>query len=278
MKLTNKYNLPEPYVRAAAPRDPRKDTAIHVTSLTSPPQLQRLMREHWDELEEDVTDRLYMLDGSSRHFVLQHAGGNDGDLIEHRLEAEIVGHKITGTIDYMTADGILFDYKNTSVWSVLDMKKTMRPEYAAQLNYYAALLRLNDFVVKDAYIVASSRDWRKSESRRSDDYPAKVEVIRVHLWKSEVAMDALIEAVREHVAEISRQCTDEERWRKSDKYAVMKHGRKSALRVLDSEQDAVEWKAREGGTHIERRPGGYVRCEEYCPVNKFCKQHQEAAC
>ena len=276
MKITNKYNLPAPYVRAATPDGRHDDGMIHVTSLTSPPQLQRLQREHWDDLVEDVTDRLYMLDGSSRHFVLQHAGGNDGDLIEHNVRATIEGHTVTGTVDYMTADGKLYDYKNTSVWSVLEMKKSMRPEYAEQLNYYAALLRMNDFAVNEAYIVASSRDWRRSEARRSEDYPAKVEVIRVPLWEPDAAIEALGGAVREHIAETPRPCTDHERWRKDDKYAVMKAGRKSALRVLDSIGDATDWMRQNGGTSIERRPGGYVRCEDYCPVSQFCKQFNDS--
>jgi len=198
--------------------------------------------------------------------------GASGGGVEYNVRGDIAGHTVTGTVDYMTADGKLYDYKNTSVWSVLDMKKTMRPEYAAQLNYYAALLRLNDFTVNEAHIVASSRDWRRSEARRSEDYPNKVEVMRVPLWSPEVAIEALAEAVREHVAETPRPCTDDERWRKADKYAVMKNGRKSAMRVLDSEIEAQAWMRANGGHSIEQRPGGYVRCEDYCPVSAFCKQ------
>jgi hypothetical protein len=53
----------------------------------------------------------------------------------------------------------------------------------------------------------------------------------------------------------------------------MKKGRKSALRVLDTEQEAKNWVDNTGkGEYIEHRKGKYTRCEGYCSVAEFCPQ------
>ena len=68
-------------------------------------------------------------------------------------------------------------------------------------------------------------------------------------------------------------CTPEERWAKPDKWAVMKHGRKSAVKVFDSEEEA---NANIGlGDYIEYRQGVDTKCEDYCMVNQFCPYWQK---
>lgn len=67
-------------------------------------------------------------------------------------------------------------------------------------------------------------------------------------------------------------CSPEQRWHKPDKWAVMKDGRKRAVRVFEDEGQAVE-KLRElgeKGHHIEYRRGEDTKCEAYCPVAEFC--------
>jgi len=80
-------------------------------------------------------------------------------------------------------------------------------------------------------------------------------------------------------------CTASERWEKQSTYAVMKKGRKSALRVLETEKDAFQWCADNGyllegngvkpGFSIEFRQGESTRCEKYCSVRDFCRQYAE---
>jgi len=56
----------------------------------------------------------------------------------------------------------------------------------------------------------------------------------------------------------------------------MKKGRKSALRVLAGEPEAVEWKEANGGDDIVKRPGSFTRCENgYCNVRKWCPNYKE---
>ena len=70
-------------------------------------------------------------------------------------------------------------------------------------------------------------------------------------------------------------CTPEERFNSGDKYAVMKKGRKTAMRVLDSLEDAEAWKHASGGEYIDVRKGEDKKCIDYCSVCKFCDYWQE---
>ena len=70
-------------------------------------------------------------------------------------------------------------------------------------------------------------------------------------------------------------CTATERWRKEDKFAVMKSGRKSAWRLFDTEQLALDFIKSQNmvkgvGCDIVHRKGEDVRCQHYCKVNQFC--------
>ena len=72
--------------------------------------------------------------------------------------------------------------------------------------------------------------------------------------------------------------------KKNDAWAVRKVGQKRALRVLDSEEDAIKYmdwhnetdKAYNKKTNleIEFRQGEYNRCKgNYCSVAQFCQQY-----
>ena len=53
---------------------------------------------------------------------------------------------------------------------------------------------------------------------------------------------------------------------------MMKKGRKSAVRLLDSEEQAeayVKDKNVKGG-YVEKREGENIRCDGYCSVREFC--------
>ena len=69
-------------------------------------------------------------------------------------------------------------------------------------------------------------------------------------------------------------CTAEEQWRKADVWAVHSEGRKSAHRLLDSEEAANTYAETVNGGFVVHRPGEAVRCEKYCSVNTFCTQYE----
>ena len=72
-------------------------------------------------------------------------------------------------------------------------------------------------------------------------------------------------------------CTPEERWHKEDTYAVMKEGRKSAVRVFKTHGDAqayIDSKMLDNKHSIVKREGTDNRCENYCNVNKWCPYYK----
>jgi len=63
MRILNKYNLPEPLVKAVTwDNKPRK--GFSVTDLIQPPRITQLTRRHFDEIEVDASERIWVLLGS----------------------------------------------------------------------------------------------------------------------------------------------------------------------------------------------------------------------
>jgi len=300
MKLTNKYGLPRSIVNAVG-RDPYSNKGtLSVTTLIKPPQMVYLERKHFDEIEEDVSDKIWSLLGQSVHHILERAV-DEGDTSEQRLYAEIGGVKVSGQFDLFTREAALQDFKVTSVWAVKDALKQGKDEWSQQLNLLATLARINGLTPARLQIVAICKDWRRIEMMRYDDYPKKVEVIDIPMWLPEKSLEFMKERIALHQDAQNGHvclCTPEERWYTGDKYAVMKKGRKSALRLLDSKLKAMGWCFDNGHFHqmykdgeempdqildcvltagitIEHRPGKYNRCD-YCSASQFCKQYMTA--
>ena len=65
---------------------------------------------------------------------------------------------------------------------------------------------------------------------------------------------------------------------KPSKWALMKDGRKSAVKLFDSETEAMLYKqtAKDGDAlFIDHRKGEFTRCEgNFCGVAEFCDQYK----
>jgi hypothetical protein len=69
-------------------------------------------------------------------------------------------------------------------------------------------------------------------------------------------------------------CSDEERWMTETVYATKKDGRKSAIRLFKTVEEATELAEKEKG-YVEIRKGEPKRCTgDFCGVSKWCKQYQ----
>ena len=278
MILTNKYKLPAPLV-SVIKNDPYDAgiSDISTTSLISPPRIVQLRKRHDHEITEDVADNIYRLIGSNTHHILELI--NDADCIkERRFYGGYSGWVVGGQIDlYEIKPAILSDYKVTSVWSVIN---GIKPEYEAQLNINTALMRGEGFDPQKLQIVNFLRDWSKHKAHETGYPSCQVYVQDVPMWDRAKVTEFINERVKMHkwnkdiYDEDLPVCTPEERWERPTKYAVQKKGRKSALRLLDSQEDAEKYIDDHGlavPTHyIEVREGESVRCESYCNVNKFC--------
>lgn len=290
MKLTNKYGLPESFAKfIRADKYSKGDSDISVTTLIDSPRISKLREAHFDSLEMDVTDRIPSMFGTAVHTVLQEIDEPSYE-VEERMYAQLNGWTISGAVDVQeyNADNTItiMDYKVCSTWAVMHDK----PEWEKQLNCYAWLVRkCKDKVVKKLQIVAILRDWNRRKARMESGYPqSNAVVVDVPLWDYEEQYNYLVSRVVAHQDAQSRfdfiqiqdglpACSDEERWMKPSKWAVMKQGRKSAVKLFDSEPEAELFIRNSKGADalfVEHRPGEYTRCAgNFCGVSNFCKQY-----
>lgn len=279
MELTNAYNLPSPLVNALKNDRYHQPGHISVTGLIQPPRMRQLIERNQDIINEDVSDRIWMLLGSAVHGVLDRADVTDG-FQEERLTIKSRGWDVTGKADLWESPGILSDYKVTSVWAYIN---GVKDEWETQLNCYAALYRDAGFPVKKLQIVCIFRDWQKNRAKSGDNYPpCAAAVMPVKIWGHYDTLEYINTRVALHQEAESLPesdlppCTASERWEKPTTYAAMKKGRKRAVRVLESEETAQRMVDEGKGDFVEVRPGESTRCESYCPVNWLCNIYQEA--
>ena len=280
MRFTNKYGLPSPIVRAVTRHKHRVSGDISVTQLVQPIRIRQLYLRHDAEIEEDVSERLWMLMGSAVHSVLEEASVPDA-LQEEQLCVEVpgTGWKLSGTPDLYTDEPRLSDYKFTSVWATLN---GVKPEWEAQVNLYRWLYAQYGFECEHLEIVALLRDWNQTRELQGGNYPpVQCKVLPVRMWplekteayiRTRIALHKLFEDVPDKFLPI---CTPKERWQKPTMWAVKKRGRKRALRVLDSLQEAQAYMAlrQNQPLFIEERLGKPVRCIG-CSLKHWCNWWQ----
>ena len=126
--------------------------------------------------------------------------------------------------------------------------------------------------VKDLSIVAVLRDWSINRVEKDDRYPKKQAMtIPIRKWTDQEQEDFIRERIKLHqeseTADKLPLCTAEERWRKEDQYAVIKDGRRTALRLLPTREQAVQYlkdnnMIENKGCAIVHRAGEDVRCKK----------------
>jgi hypothetical protein len=248
MRLVNKFGLPEAIVEAVR-RDPYNSGGAELTasSMSTPPQIRALWREHADEIEVDVVDEIWKLLGQSIHVILERAGRSE--IREKRLHAKIAGAHISAQLDTVTyVLGKITEWKLTSVWVVV---YGGRSDWIPQMNVQAEVLDRNGREPRELEVVAILRDWSKKRAGEAeavnrqagyvkDGYPLHpVAIFGIPLWEKERRESYIAERVRLNRAAALGdvlECTDEERW-------IRKKGDKP------------------------------TRCLEWCSVNRWCPTH-----
>ena len=281
MIITNKQNLEPAIVRAVEQDEYSSGADVSITGLTASPRIHWLKKRHADEITVDVSDRIFALMGRAIHHILDKYNP-EGTLTEHRLFADIAGWKVSGAPDVMTPEKIQ-DWKSTSVWTVIfDANKE---DYVLQLNGYRYLAMFNKLpipaILENILIL---RDWSMRKASRDAGYPQhQVEKVQQKV----MAIPQIKEFIDGRVALFQGcdgkldtdlpMCTAVERWYKGDKFAVMKKGRKTAIKVCDTLNDAelLVRQGYKGATHTEQRKTENVRCEHYCECRMFCDYYNE---
>jgi hypothetical protein len=282
MRLTNRLNLPASIVSAVA-NDPYKGGGdISVTKLITPPYQRQLLQGLGGKLVEDVSDRIWSLMGQIGHALIERMTIDPATSVaEQRIyqDVQLEDRKVSvsGQFDLIES-GALTDFKFTSVYS-----RDGKIEWEQQLNLLNALCwchfnQTSDrrYVINKLQIVAVFRDWTKNKVGIGDYPESQVAVIPINLWPIEKSMAFLVERVRLHYSNNPAPCTDSERWATDEVFALMKKGRKTAVKLYKDEQAAHDAATLKGKDHmVIHRPVQYKRCEAYCSASSICPMWQE---
>jgi hypothetical protein len=294
MKYTNKTGLPDIVYRAIANDPYEKSGDFSVTELGKPTQVWALQRRYDDEIEMDVSDLIYPLLGNNVHYILER-GKEEGrnELVERQFLTLIkTKHgmiSVSGRPDLYDENNILWDYKVTSMWTMID---GVKPEWEAQSNVYRYMLKVRGHEVKKMNITCIFRDWSKVQSMKNPNYLSKkqVHVLPVqNTWTQDEVLSYCRQNIEEKLSSNDLadselpECSDEERWQQPTKYALMKGKNKRATKLFNDREEAMDAAV----SHISKgkdffvveRPGEYTRCKYYCQFGAqtgICKQYQKS--
>lgn len=281
MKITNSQRLPQSFVEMASAEFELEPMTFRVTSLLKGIRETLLEKRHASELTQDVSDMIWLLFGTAVHKILEMQTEASHEIKEARLSETVAGVTISGQFDlYDSKTKTITDYKTCSAWKVVygDYK-----DWRRQLLIYAWLLTKAGFEVEKGEVVAIMKDHDKNEAKFKPDYPnfpvkkitftfSEQDFIDIEVWLTQKAVEII--SLQNAPDDDLPLCTPEERYNKGDKYAVMKKGRKTAMRVLDFDYQAEQWKKENGGDYIEVRKGEDKKCANYCSCKEFCSYYK----
>lgn len=282
MKITNNHNLPEAVYNAVNKVYQPKSGRISVTDLINPPQMRHLKMKHWDELEEDCADRLWLLFGSAVHYIMEQGAPPDA-LAEEKLEVVIAPKIVIAGRSDLYHNECVEDYKVVRAMSEVYSDPE---QYEPQMNVYAWMYRRAGFAVNKLRVVKFYRDWNYWDKVRHGRYPEiPMGTVDIEVWSHQQVEDYVQGRIAMHLQNPPPPCTAEDMWLRPDKFAVKMENRKSAVRVYSTAAEAEahvnelkkEKKYRVRKPFIETRPGEPVRClgregKPYCIVGGVCPQ------
>ncbi len=285
MNLTNDMGLPQPFVDAATSDHEYTQKRYSVTSVLKGTRESILQRRHDGEIEQDVSDMVWAIFGSAVHGILERSQETESQLKENWLSVDMGdGYELSGIFDlYDDSTGVVTDYKTATAWKVVFGEFD---DWKRQTLCYVWMLRQIGFEkAHRGEIVAMLKDHSKTKAKADHTYPQHP-VYRIGWDFTDEELEECGKALKEKFEEIRRceqlpddelpMCTEEERWHKADKWAVMKEGRKSAVKLYDSEQEAQERADKEGEKfYVEHRPGDDPKCRDYCSACEFCAHYRE---
>jgi len=275
MKVKNEMGLPQAFINALNLEKHNEKGCYSATTLLKGACETILADRHFDEIEIDVADCVWQIWGTAVHLIFERAGIEG--FTEEKFSVPVSNSKVTGRVDlYDLENETVYDWKTASTWKV---QFNDFSDWDKQGLIYAWLMKQNGLKVKEIKFVALLKDHSKSKARTSGEYPQKPVVVHTVKATEEALkeIEAFInmkvrqfEVAETLVDEKLTPCTKEERWATEDKWAIMKAGRKTALKVCDSEEEAKSLMAEKGGTDIEFRQGESKKCLDYCNCKEFC--------
>ena len=144
MRITNRANLPTPFVRMAEDKYTITPKRYSVTTLLKPVREILLNRRHNEEIEQDCSDMIWLLFGKAVHSILEKYSSGVSEFTEEKLTVELEnGYTVSGVVDlYDIEKKEVVDYKTASTWKVIYKDYE---DWRKQGLAYAWLLRKNGF-------------------------------------------------------------------------------------------------------------------------------------
>lgn len=281
MKVTNELNLPQAFVNAVSRKRHNATGCFSATTLNKGAKEIVLTDRHYDELTVDASDNVWAVFGTAVHCLLENQ--TDNNFHEEHIELPVSNSTVTGTIDsYDLEHATIYDWKTASTWKVIYQDFA---DWYQQGMTYAWLLTKTGLEVRRCKFVALLKDHSKTKARQDCTYPQSP----VFVYEFEVTPEELqqteqriydkvreIEAAYELADDDITPCTDAERWADGEKWAVMKNGRKSAVKLFDTRAEAEAMAGENGNSYyVEHRPAVSKKCLEYCSCCDFCSFYHE---
>jgi len=268
------------------------DTDYSVTTLQDPPRIVQLTRRYGHLVPFAVESWLPSLMGTAIHEYIERmllTLSSDDYKLEERLARTVLNRKVSGAYDiFHVKDLELYDIKTSKAYNLV---YNDREHWTAQQNIYRSLIREHHGLkLRRLNIIFWSWQWDKFTMMKNKQYPRQqIQIINLPLWSDGRTREYMEERVQlmidsEKLSDTDLpHCEPEEMWSADDVFAVKRTDRKNALRLLPSKksaQDFMNTYQQESGIpitkfHIEHRPGIRRRCEDWCPVNKWCDQWTE---
>ena len=276
MKVTNKLHMPEAFVKAVSTTRHNEAGCFSATTLNKGAKEIILTDRHFDEITVDAADSVWAVWGTAVHALLE--SQPDNNFHEEYFKVPVSNSFVTGQVDsYDMENGVINDWKTASVWKV---QFNDFNDWRAQGLTYAWLLQQSGLDVKKCRFVALLKDHSKTKAKTDSSYPQSP----VFIYEFDVTAADMEETAARILAKVQEiesaykldddaiePCSAEERWADGEKWAVMKNGRKTAVKVLDNQLDADAMAGEMGNAYyVEHRPAISRKCGDYCKCKDFC--------
>jgi len=279
MIITNKLNMPDAFVKAIQNSRHNADKCLSATTLLKGTKEIILTDRHFDEITIDASDEVWAVFGTAVHSILEHQ--EDDAFKEESFSVDVLDYKVTGKVDrYDMKHETIEDWKTASVWKVIFQDFE---DWKRQGLIYTWLLRQSGLNVRHIRFVALLKDFSKSEAKKKADYPQSP----VYIYEFDPTpedMTSIEVYIKDKVFDVSQnvekadndipECSPDQRWATPTKWAVMKEGRKTAVKVCETEEEAqkfIDELEKDKDKHtIEQRKGIDKKCADYCPCCEFC--------
>lgn len=200
--------------------------------------------------------------------------------MEQRRYATVNGQKISGKYDFL-CDGVLEDFKSTSVYSYLLGDKTEKFRQQGSIYRFIDPKRITEDYMRVSYIFT---DWQRSQVNVQANYPSsRIKAVEIPLMPIPETKDFIADKLNQfnkfkNVPEESLpRCTDAELWRKPSVFKYYSNPAKTdrSTKNFTNAIDAYAYKSSKGGKGIVIEVKGKVVACQYCRGAAICSQKNE---